>query len=162
MKKEAVSRVISRFLSQVFAWVAMLFINGGGEGLKGGSVTKQDPMGPSWGRRFPQILCFSSALKDLGNSFWCLFPEFFKCSNTTKWKKLTTQYLRIISTSPPDLLAPTDWSPSTKNQKIVHQLITHSGTLQPHLAFEHVSLKPLGISVFFWAWAPCSPCLTQK
>ena len=42
-------------------------------------VTEQDPMGPSWDRCLPHILCFSSSLKYLGNSIWCIFPEFFRC-----------------------------------------------------------------------------------
>ena len=31
--------------------------------------------GPSWDRPLPYSLCFSSSLKDLDNSIWCMFPE---------------------------------------------------------------------------------------
>ena len=41
---------------------------------------QHDLMGPSRGRSFPHILCFSFSLKYTDNSIWCTFPEiFYRC-----------------------------------------------------------------------------------
>lgn len=38
--------------------------------LRDAIVTEQDPAGPSWGRLFPHVLCFSFSLKLLSVSCW--------------------------------------------------------------------------------------------
>ena len=101
-------------------------------------------MGPSWGQGFPHILCFSSSLKYLDNSIWCIFPELVcRCENPPP--KGRCWLLDDCEHVAPGLLEPKDWSceplwhrPVTSpsaNQRTVHGLITDPATPLPHLAF---------------------------
>ena len=59
-------------------WWRQSWVSGHSHG--GGEVTKQDPMGSSWDRPLPRILCCSSPLKYLDNSIWCTFPRLtYRC-----------------------------------------------------------------------------------
>lgn len=53
-------------------------------------VIKQDPMGLSWGRPLPRILCFSSSLNYLDNRTDACFLRCFAGAKPPKWQKLTT------------------------------------------------------------------------
>lgn len=66
------------------------------------------PFGTFQGKAPASYLCFISSLKYLGNSLR-VFPEFFRYQNHHQRKVIN--YLMVMNTWPPDLLAPKDSLP---------------------------------------------------